>query len=150
MWNDSYRDYVKQVILSNKNTYPYYVAHTVTYIDSYSGNNRASFKIYLSSEPFTTNDGYNFVSTGDTVVYSVIGNNANSNYHNKRVSVADHTGNVTVDEYEFVYTNSETTGVCVQPDLLASSQLSQTHFDGVGLILITILLATVVFKLIRK
>lgn len=150
MWNDSYRDYVKQLVLSNRNEYPYYIAHTCTYWGINNSGSYPTFKVYFSKEPFTASGLYSYVCPSDTVVYSVVGGSANTNYHNARVSTSSYNGTLKIDEYEFVYTNAEFTGSTIQPDILASADISQSHFDGVSLILLAVLLASVVAKLIKR
>lgn len=150
MWSDSYRDYVKQLVISNRNEYPYYIAHTCTYWGVSSSASYPAFKVYFSKEPITANGLYSYVCPTDTVVYSVIGSNANSNYHTSRVSTSKYSGALNIDNYEFVYTNAEFTGATVQPDVLASTDIQQSHFDGVSLILLVILLGTLVAKLVKR
>lgn len=149
MWSDAYRDYVKVMVESAHDEYPYYMAHTCTYFGSGSSYNQPSFKIYLSKEPIVANGLYTYVLPADTLVYSVIGGNASSNYRAERVNVTTVGGIVSVDDYEFVYTNAEFETASIQPDILATSALSDSTFVAVGLILIVVLLATAVGRIIR-
>lgn len=149
MWNDSYKDYVKELVKTNYKEYPYYIAHTCTY---WGINNTAvypSFKVYFSKEPIQANDLYNYTLKGDSLCYSVIGGNGNQNYHDSRVTTANALGNVKINDYEFIYTNAEFTGSTVQPDILATTSVSQSHFDAVGLIILAILLGSVVVKILK-
>lgn len=150
MWSDSYRDYVKQLVITNRDEYPYYIAHTCTYWGISNSYSYPSFKVYLSKKPITANGLYNYVLPSDTLVYSVIGGNANGNYHSDRVTTTVTKGNLAIDEYEFVYSNAEYTTATVQPDILASTDVSQSHFDGVSLVILIVLLASIVFKFIRR
>lgn len=150
MWSDSNRDYVKSLIETNRAVYPYYITHTCTYWGISNSSSLPSFKVYFSKEPIRSSGLYTYVLPSDTVVYSVIGGNANGNYHNSRVSVSKISGSLTVDSYEFVYTNAETAAETVQPDLLASSTVKQSHFDGVSLIILVVLLSSIFVKLIRR
>jgi len=149
MWSDSYRDYVKTLVESNRDTYPYYVAHTCTYWGVSSSSAYPSFKIYFSKEPITANGLYTYIFKDTAVVYSVVGGNANSNYHNNRVSTSSFTGSLKIDDYEFVYTNAEFTGQSIQPDLLSTTNVTQSHFDGFGVVLLIVLLVSMVVKLLR-
>lgn len=149
MWSEVNKEYVKELIITNRNEYPYYVATTCTYWGSYSDYNRPAFKVYFSKEPITANGLYNFVFKDPAVVYSVISNNANTNSNNARVQIGSFSGSLNVDEYEFVYTNAQFNTVSIQPDILSTNLVTQSHFDGVSLILITILLGTIVAKLVK-
>lgn len=150
MWNDSYRDYVKAVVEASHEEYPYYMAHTCTYIGTGSTVGQPAFKIYLSKEPITANGLYTYLLPSDTLVYSVIGSNANSTNSSPRVRVTTASGTVGVNEYEFVYSNAEYSGNSVQPDLLAASTATQNHFDAFSLILLVILLGALVVKLFKR
>lgn len=149
MWSSQYQDYVKQLVETNRKEYPYYIAHTCTYWGSVNNYNKPSFKVYFSKEPITANDMYTYTLSGDSCVYSVIGGNANSNGSSRRVSFAPASGVISVDDYEFVYTNAEFTTASIQPDITASSSVSSSHFDGVSLILLVILLTAFVAKFLR-
>lgn len=149
MWNDSYRDYVKQLVLTNKGEYPYYVAHTITNISAGGSYNNPTFKVYLSKEPIKANGPYSFVLPSDSVCYSVIGSNSNSNYHNKRVTATTANGTITIDNYEFIYTNAEFESYSVHPDVLLTDSVSQTHFDGFGVAILIVLLGTVVARMLK-
>lgn len=152
MWNDSYRDYVKAVVETSHDEYPYYMAHTCTYFGTGSTVGQPAFKIYLSKEPITANGLYTYLLPADTLVYSVIGVNAGVNNNSPRVRVTSTTvdGTVGVNEYEFVYSNAEYSGNSVQPDLLAASAATQNHFDAFSLILLVILLGALVVKLFKR
>lgn len=150
MWSDSYRDYVKSLVESNRDDYPYYVAHTCTYWGVSSSSAYPSFKVYFSKKPITADDLYTYVFEDTAMVYSVIGSNANSNYHDSRVSVGYLSGNkLKVDNFEFIYSNAEYKTVSIQPDILETSGVSQSHFDGFGVVLLVVLLAALVARLLR-
>ncbi len=83
------------------------------------------------------------------MVYSVVGSNANSNYHSARVTATVTSGKLNINDYEFVYTNAESSTATIQPDILADTAVTQSHFDGVSLVLLIVVLASVVVKLIR-
>lgn len=149
MWSEVNKEYVKELILSNRSEYPYYIATTCTYWGSYNDYNRPSFKVYFSKEPITANGFYNFVFKDTALVYSVISNNGSVNSNNARVQISKINGSIMIDEFEFVYTNAEFKTESIQPDILSTNLVTQSHFDGVSLILITILLGMIVVKLVK-
>lgn len=149
MWSDSYRDYVASMVKSNRGEYPYYIAHTCTYWGISNSGSLPAFKIYFSKEPITASSLYNYVLPSDTLVYSVVGSNANSNYHSARVTATVTSGKLNINDYEFVYTNAESSTATIQPDILADTAVTRSHFDGVSLVLLIVVLASVVVKLIR-
>lgn len=150
MWSDSYRDYVKQLVETNRGEYPYYVAHTCTYWGVGSSGNLAAFKVYFSKDPIRAEDEYTYILSDNSIVYYVIGSNANSNYHNQRVTTGFYSGRLSIDDFEFIFSNAEYTTVCAQPDLLATSEVKQSHFDGFALIILVVLLGAVFVRLIKR
>lgn len=150
MWSEVNNKYVEQLIKSNRGEYPYYLAHTCTYWGISNSSQYPTFKVYFSKEKITGNSLYSYVFTGDYICYSVVSGNANSNYHDERVSISKGSGTVAINDYEFIYSNAEFKVETIQPDIIASTEVQQSHFDGVSLILLTVLLATVVARLIRR
>lgn len=150
MWSTANENYVKFLVESNRKEYPYYIAHTCTYWNVSGSSAYPSFKVYFSKEPITASGLYSYVLPSNTVVYSVISGNANSNYHDARVTTNVTSGNLRLDNYEFVYTNAEFSGSTIQPDILATTQVTQSHFDGVSLILLVVLLVSAVVRFIRR
>lgn len=150
MLNRDNYEYAKQLVESNYKQYPYYICVTNTNIsDSYDYQSPA-FKIYFSRKPITANGRYTFSFQDNALCYSVISNNASKQYHSERVSVTQYNSNtLSVNNYEFCYSNAEFKTNSIQPDLLATSSVTEGHFDGVSLILLVILLGSVVVKLIR-
>lgn len=149
MWSDSYRDYVKQLVVTNRSEYPYYIAHTCTYLNGVSSYDQPSFKVYFSKEPITATGLYKYSLPADSICYNVIGGNGNNNYHSARTKVTNASGNLTINEYEFVYSNAEYSTSSVQPDVIATNEVTRADYQGISAILIVILLSTVVFKIIR-
>lgn len=150
MWSDSYRDYVLQLVESNRGEYPYYIAHTCTYWGINNTSSLPAFKVYFSKQPITATGLYSYVLPSDSMVYSVVGGSANNNYHSQRVTTSQYSGRLDVDNFEFIYSNAEYSSNSIQPDILATNNVSQAHFDGVSLILLIVLLTSVVVKLIRR
>lgn len=149
MWSEVNKEYVKELVISNRNEYPYYLAVTSTNYSSYSDYNHASFKVYFSKKPIKADGLYNYVFEDSAVVYSVISNNASSNSLDPRVQTTSYRGNLAINKYEFVYTNAEFKTESIQPDILSTNLVSQSHFDGVSLILICIFLSMIVAKIVK-
>lgn len=149
MWSDSNRDYVKQLVETMHKEYPYYVAHTCTYWGISNSAAYPTFKVYFSKEPIEATGLCSYQLPAKSIVYNIRAGNANSNYQDERVTVYSAGGTLSINDYEFIYTNAEFTGSTVQPDILATSDVTQSHFDGVSLILLSVLLGAVVVKLIR-
>ena len=150
MWSDSYKEYVKSLVESNRGEYPYYVAHTCTYWGVSNSSSLPSFKVYFSKDPITATDIYTYVLSDNSMVYSVVGGNATSNYHNQRVTISSYSGTLVINDYEFIYSNAEYSTRSIQPDILATTNVTQSHFDGVSLIILAVLLGTIVSRLVRR
>lgn len=150
MWSDSYKEYVKSLVESNRGEYPYYVAHTCTYWGVSNSSSLPSFKVYFSKDPITATDIYTYVLSDNSMVYSVVGGNATSNYHNQRVTTSSYSGTLVINDYEFIYSNAEYSTRSIQPDILATTNVTQSHFDGVSLIILAVLLGTIVSRLVRR
>lgn len=147
MWSDSYRDYVKQLVLTNRAEYPYYVAHTCTYLGSTSSYDQPNFKVYFSKEPITATSLYNYSLPSGSICYNVIGGNGNNNYHSARMSVVNASSNISINNYEFIYSNAEYSTNSIQPDILATNEVTRADYQGTTAIIITVLLAVILFKL---
>ena len=58
MWTDVSTNYVKDLVLSNHNEYPYYMAQTVTTVGSSGTNyNAVTIKVYFSKEHIKATNG---------------------------------------------------------------------------------------------
>lgn len=142
-------EYAKQLVEANRGDYPYYVIVTNTNVSDNYDYQSPAFKVYLSKSKITANGRYTFTLPNNSLCYSVISSNASRQYRNERVSVSNYSGTLSVPTYEFCYTNAEFSGNTVQPDALANNNVTQSHFDGVSLIMIAVLLGSVVFKIVR-
>lgn len=149
MWSDSNRDYVNQLVESNREEYPYYIAHTCTYWNITNSAALPTFKVYFSKDPITATDIYNYTLSENSMVYNVIAGNASNNYHSQRVTTSSFSGNLKIDNYEFVYSNAEYSTRTIQPDITSTNTITRAEYQGVNLILIAILLGIIVYKLIR-
>ena len=58
MFSEIQRNYIQQLVLSNKDKYPYYVAVTNSNISQGSSYDDYSFFVYLSDRPITASDRY--------------------------------------------------------------------------------------------
>jgi hypothetical protein len=142
-------EYARQLVEANRDDYPYYVIVTNTNISDNYDYQSPSFKVYLSKSKINANGRYTFTIPNNSYCYSVISSNASRQYHSERVSVSNYSGILSVPTYEFCYTNAEFSGNTVQPDVLADNNVTQSHFDGVSLIMLAVLLSSVVFKIVR-
>ena len=150
MWSEIYHDYVEELVLTNRAEYPYYVAHTCSYWGTSSSASQPSFKVYFSKEPITASSLYSYRFTGDSVCYSVVGGNASTTYSGARVTVTNYSGNLTINNYEFIYSNAEYSTQTVMPDIIATNAVTQAHFDGVSLIVLCVMLGAVVVGLFKR
>lgn len=149
MWNESYKQYVKDLVISNRGDYPYYLAVTNTYVGNGYNNDYPSFYVYFSKKPIKATNLYSYTIPADSIVYSVIGGNANSSYHAKRVNTSPYSGSLNVNNYEFVYTNAEFTGNTIQPDITATNVAKESTFQGFAWLLFVLLLANIVVRLVK-
>lgn len=149
MWSEVYRDYVKDLVTSNRAEYPYYLAVTNTNISTGYGNEYPAFKVYFSKEPITATGLYSYKLPADSICYTVIGGNASSNYHSQRVTTSTAGGNLNINTYEFVYTNAEFTGNTIQPDIMATNNVKESTFQGVAWLLFVLLIANIVVRLVK-
>lgn len=152
MWSDVNTNYVKSLVLSNYKEYPYYVAQTVTYIDGSSSTyNSPTVKVYFSKEPITVNSAYSYTLPADSICYNIIGGNGNRNSKDARISVTNVNGRININKYEFVYTNAETQtqAYTIHPDIIATNELKQSHFDAGCILILIIMLATFVIKMMK-
>lgn len=150
MWTQQNKEFVKELVISNHKEYPYYVAHTCTYWGNGSTYGRPTIKIYFSKEPIVATNLYNYSLSGDCKLYSINANNANQNSNEARMSVTNYTaGTVKIDDYEFIYTNAQSSATTIQPDITASYDVTQHHFDGVSLVLLAVILGCIVIKIMK-
>ena len=150
MWSTTNYDYAKSLVLSNKAEYPYYIAVTNTNVSNNYVNDPIQFYVYLSKKPISASSRYNFSIPSGSVCYSVRSGSASSNYHSERVVSSSVSRTLTVDNYEFVYTNAEFESSTIQPDFLTTETVSSNTFNGVFIALFIVLLSVLFFRLIRS
>ena len=149
MWSEINNEYVKQLVLSNRNEYPYYLAQTVTSIESGSNYNSPTIKVYFSKEPITCNNAYSYTLPAKSICYSIVGGNGSRYSKDARTTITNISGRVNIAEYEFVYTNAEFTTYTIHPDITATNTVTQSHFQaGIALIII-LLLATFTIRIFK-
>lgn len=150
MWSQTNKEFVEELVITNHNEYPYYVAHTCTYWGTGSTYGRPSFKVYFSKEPIKVVNEYTYTLSGESVCYTVNANNANQNSNEQRFNVSkQNAGTVKIDNYEFVYANAVASSGTLVPDVTATYNVKQSHFDGASLVVIMVLLGTMIWKLMK-
>lgn len=150
MFSEVQRNFIQQFVLANKNKTPYYIAYTNTNINNTGGGDNVSFYIILSDKPITAVNQYRYTISGSCERFSVRSGNASYNYHAERVTALNEVSEVNINNYEFVYTNAEFSGVALQPDLMITNGVEQSHFDGFSLALLVIIVSILFVKMIRK
>lgn len=150
MFSEVQREYIKQFVLSNKAEYPYYLAYSNPYIGNGYSSDDPDFYIILSPEEITATSLYNYSVPPGAVRYGVRSGNASYNYHAARLTSATAPTSLIVNDYAFVYTNATSSASTVQPDVLATPQLSQSAFNGFGIALLIVLLSVIVFRFVRR
>ena len=105
MFSEIQRHFIQQMVLSNRDQYPYYLAVTNTNISQGGSGDAISFYLYLSDEPITAQSQYSYVFSGNCIRYAVRSGNSSYNYHSERVGVSAGPSSLTIDNYEFCYTN---------------------------------------------
>lgn len=124
--------------------YKYYVAQTVT-----ENNNDSDVIVVFSKEPITSNGLYSFTVTNG-VMYT-LDSSGYSAYQggDARTKVSTYSGRLNIADTEFVYTNAESTGTSIQPDIrYTGGVLSENSQAGFYLLTLCFLVA-VVFNLFR-
>lgn len=135
MWNTATENYVKQLVLTMKKEYPYYVAHTISNVSS--GNDVVTTRVYFSSAPIEAKGLYSYFLPVNSIRYDLITSNYSDRYTNgARISTSSFNGTLTLNQYEFVYTNAEFTGSTIQPDLTAERGLTNETFQGFSFVLV--------------
>ena len=150
MWSDINTNYVKDLVLSNRSEYPYYMAQTVSHIGSGSNYNTVTIKVYFSKEPITSSNGYTYKLPAGSICYSIIGSNGSNYSQNQRVTVSNVSGNITVEKYEFIYKKAETQTYTIHPDVTKTNAVTQSRFDGVSILILILLLANFTIRIFKS
>lgn len=134
MWSATTESYVKQLVLTMRKEYPYYVAHTIS---GTSGNDTVTTKVYFSTEKIATTGLYSYNMPSGSVCYDLVTGNYSDRYDNvARVSTNAFSGNLNINRWEFVYTNAEFQSYTIQPDITAERGLTNETFQGFGFVLV--------------
>ena len=78
MFSEIQRNFIEQMVLTNRDKYPYYLAVTNTNISQGGAGDNVSFYLYLSDEPITAQSQYSYIFTGTCIRYAV--RSGNSSY----------------------------------------------------------------------
>lgn len=149
MFSEVQRNFIQQLVLANKSKMPYYIAYTNSNISQVGGYDNVSFFVIISDEPIVASNQYRYTISGNSQRFAVRSGNASYNYHSERVQLLSSPTTLDIDNYEFVYTNAEFTGVSLQPDLLITTGVQQSHFDGISIALLIIIVSVLFYKIIR-
>lgn len=150
MFSEVQRNFIQQFVLANKDKYPYYIAYTNTNISNIGGGDSVSFYLILSKSPITASSQYVYSIPSNSERFAVRSGNASYNYHAERVTSLQPVTQVTINDYEWCYTNAEFSGVSLQPDVMITNGVEQSHFDGFAIALFVIIVSVLFVKLIRK
>lgn len=107
MINSELKEYMEGVISHYSSEYPYYFMAT----DTSTSNNywqQYGATLYLSKSEPTVNSMYSMTSE-EWLAVTVYSSNASNNDHSKRVNTRTVRGTVTCNEWEYVYSNVEST-----------------------------------------
>lgn len=150
MINSELKSYCEGVISYHSKDYPYYVMTTNTIVSNNSYSNQYGATIYLSTNKPTVNSQFSF-NSDEWLVITVYVQNANYNDYSPRVVVRSASGNITIDNWEYLYSNieSEYTFSAVQ---LYSPQPSYIADNGgvIGILQVCLLFVVVFGVWLRK
>lgn len=148
MITDSVLEYCKNVIATNRKEYPYYVVASNTNINSYSYTEPVVY-LYLAKDEIKSNGTFSYVLPAGSKRLGILSNNATERYNGQRVTTSSISGAVTVNEYEWVYTNANTGTVVAVPDLLDTLPATNIGFTAMGIIISILLVTNLVIRLVR-
>lgn len=149
MISDSVLDYCKNIIATNRKEYPYYVVASNTNFNSYSYTEPVVY-IYLAKDEIKSNGSFSFVLPAGSRRLGVVSNNASERYNGQRVINSAYAGALTVNEYEWVYTNADTGTITAVPDLVDTFPATNTCFTAIGIIISILLVTNLVIRLVRS
>lgn len=149
MISDSVLDYCKNIIATNRKEYPYYVVASNTNFNSYSYTEPVVY-IYLAKDEIKSNGSFSYVLPAGSRRLGVVSNNASERYNGQRVTNSSYAGALTVNEYEWVYTNADTGTITAVPDLVDTFPATNTCFTAIGIIISILLVTNLVIRLVRS
>ena len=150
MFSEVQREWIAHFVKSNFKDYPYYIAYTNTNFNQTSSNDY-NFYIIISKDKITANSRYSYTlqNLSNCICLGVRSSNASYNYHNERVvNQSLSSTNISIDNYEFVYTNAEFQTYSMQPNVLQETYVTESTFNGVSIALFIVLLSVLLFKFI--
>lgn len=137
MWNAQTSEYVKDLVLTMKKEYPYYVAYTVS---NTTGNDAITTYVYFSKSKITANGLHSYVIPVQSICYSLRTGNYSDRYDNyPRIETKTYSGTININPYEFIYTNAVSLSGTLQPDVTAERGLTNETFQAFSLILVGVL-----------
>lgn len=149
MISDSVLEYCKNIIATNRKEYPYYVVASNTNFNSYSYTEPVVY-IYLAKDEIKSNGTFSYVLPAGSRRLGIVSNNASERYNGQRVINTAYAGTLTVNEYEWVYTNVNTGTVTSVPDLVDTFPATNTCFTAIGIIISILLVTNLVIRLVRS
>lgn len=149
MISDSVLEYCKNIIATNRKEYPYYVVASNTNFNSYSYTEPVVY-IYLAKDEIKSNGSFSYVLPAGSRRLGVVSNNATERYNGQRVTNTAYAGALTVNEYEWVYTNADTGTITAVPDLVDTFPATNTCFTAIGIIISILLVTNLVIRLVRS
>lgn len=149
MFSTSQEQFIKSFVPTlREKGYKYYVCYTHTRTNNdYNGRVEPDLYIVASKEKITASSAYSYAVPSGSVRYIVRTPNYSTNnsaVNTERIVSEDFTGNLRVDVYEHVYTNSTFTGQSLQPDILGGEQYAETSYLQANNIILAVLLFVVV------
>lgn len=143
MINSELREYMEGVISHYSSEYPYYFMAT----DTSTSNNywqQYGATVYLSKTEPTVNSMYSMTSD-EWLVVSVYSSNASNSDHSARINTHVVNGTVSCNEWEYVYSNVESTYSYSSVDVNTSSYFQKDTIDtATSIIICACLLAGVI------
>lgn len=139
------KEYCQELLaVARREGYQYYLVHTITE----SGEN-SDFCVYLSDNPIVCNTPYSFyVPAGRRI--TVDSSQSYNSYSGDRIAGESYSGGtVTLNGWEFAYSNGTLEGGTLLPDLNIRGETNE-NLKAVGLVVTVVLLLLVFWRLLRS
>ena len=150
------KDFIEMFVAQHyKQGYKYYICHTNTNLTNPMTYNFYDLTFYFSKEPIKELNDYTFATNSTWKAYEVITRNVSNNQSDskvERIKEISHKSNVTIDNYEFILTNSENS---YYMNVIATEEISYLSNIGYNIslndyIIIPVLLsALLIFQWLR-
>ena len=151
MINSELREYCAGVISHYSKDYPYYVMCTNTSKNNNNYYSQWGATIYFSKDEVTANNAFSFTADSWLCV-TVYSSNANYNDLSARVFTSNKSGTITINEYEYLYSNVDSPfaySTVPQPTYYSAYQNEQ-NFALFGILISALLLVQVISIWLRK